>query len=199
MSEITNPISEAADILESAKDVITTVLEGNPSVLLMVSSRLTQTINRLNGMTGKQPLNSQKVDHPPITNFLGEEISVPQKIKIEDLTPEQADRQSFLTKVQALYAQFETLSPEGVLASYTIPEDQLLIRGVAKLAGVEEFEDRELNEEFIEDIQKAIKEKNSHEANESEVLKKIQSGDVTGNTTGKGAKSGKTGKANNPE
>lgn len=174
MFESNNPIEQTAEMLTSAKDYASEYLEGNPSVLLLVTSSLTQLINKLNFMIGRQMVSTPAEEHPPITNFMGEEITYASKIKKADLTPEQADREAYRNKVERLYTQIGSIAPQGLLNSYTLPDDQIVIRGVAKLAGVEGYEDREIDEDFLEDIDIAIKKKAADEAALAEIERKLQ-------------------------
>jgi hypothetical protein len=174
MSEITNPIEQTSEMLSFANDSAKELLSGNPSVLLLVTSNLTQLINKLNFMTGRQTASTPAVEHPPITNFMGEEITYANKINKADLTPAQADREAFIDKVERLYTQFDTITPQGLLNSYTLPEDQLVIRGVAKRAGVEDYEDRTIDEDFIEDIAIAINNKKADDAQQAEIERQLQ-------------------------
>jgi hypothetical protein len=61
------------------------------------------------------------------------------------------------------------LLPKGLLNDYTIPEDQLVIRGVAKRAGVQGYEDAKISISFIEKIQKAIKKKAADEVEQKKI------------------------------
>jgi hypothetical protein len=174
MFENTNPIERTAEMLAYAKDYAEEYLEGNPSVLLMVASTLTQLINKLNFMTGRQTVSTPHVEHPPITEFMGEKITYANKINKADLTPAEADRSRFIEKVESLYAQFDSITPQGLLNSFTLPEDQLVIRGVAKRAGVEGYEDRGIDEDFIEDIAIAIKVKAADDAQQAEIDRQLE-------------------------
>lgn len=96
---------------------------------------------------------------PPITNFMGEDIRRPENKIAADLNPAAAEKQLYLDKVQNLYSKLPTMNPESILKSYVIPEDILVLRGVAKRAGVANYETAELNTEFIGAIVKGIAKK----------------------------------------
>jgi|GEM_PF-5407720 len=99
----------------------------------------------INGMMPKDPF-------PPITNFMGDEIRKADSVTVADLSPQESARQVFLAKVQKLWNDLPLMGVESVLMAYTLPEDILVLRGVAKRANVKDYDSRELNQEFIEDI-----------------------------------------------
>src|SRR5699024_7014201 len=76
--------------------------------------------------------------------------------------------------------QFITLSPEGILNDYTLPEDQLVIRGVAKKAGIANYEDIELNIPSLEAIAQAIRENEKGEAQEKKIEQELEAKDREG-------------------
>ncbi|MVT11367.1 hypothetical protein [Chitinophaga tropicalis] len=176
-----NPIGQTAELLEQAKSYAEDLLEGNPSVILMVSSGLVAIINRLNFMAGRESQINKPVEFPPITEFMGEEIKYAKKIEKADLTPAEADRQDFIKKVEQLYAQFDSITPEGLLHGYTLPEDQLVIRGVAKRAGVEDYADRDIDIYFLEDIAAAIRQNAAADAKQQEIERQLAQGTVVTN------------------
>ena len=109
----------------------------------------------------------------PITNFMGEKIEIAKPINPADLQPTNPEKEKFIEKVNKLYTQFTTLAPEGILNGYTIPEDVLVLRGVAKRAGVENFEERPLTSQFIEDIALAIGIKAEEEVTQKKIEKEL--------------------------
>ena len=171
--ENTQRISIALDILDEAKQDIAGVLENDHSVLLIVESGLTRLINRLSAMIGKSAHIGAIVEHPPITDFMGEKIEYAKQIDVAVLTPLEADKQHFRQRVNELYDQFDSISPEGLVQNATIPEEQIFIRGVAKKAGVEGYEDREITVEFIEEIAAAIKQQAADAAQQAAIDKQL--------------------------
>ncbi|WPV66296.1 hypothetical protein [Chitinophaga sp. LS1] len=174
MDKNNSPIAEALDMLNEADGYFKTLLKDHPSVLLFVCSGLLKIRNRLAGMTGGSVNSDVVPEHQPITNFMGEEVTYGKKIEQADLTADEADMQAFRDRVSQLYVQFDTISPEGLVHSATIPEEQLIIRGVAKLAGVDDYEDREIDEDFIEDIAIAIMQKKADAAQQAAIDKQLE-------------------------
>lgn len=94
----------------------------------------------------------------PMTRFMGRDIKQ-DKTTAADLNPQQAEIDAYLKKVDKLYEQIIFMQPSIILNSYTMENDVMVLRGVAKKAGVEGSESKKLNEMFVEEIQIAIKAK----------------------------------------
>lgn len=94
----------------------------------------------------------------PMTSFMGRPLKQ-DRVVSADLDPKESEKQQFLGKVEKLYNQIGFIQPSIILNSYTIPEDVLVLRGVAKRAGVDGYESKELTISFIEEIQFAIEQK----------------------------------------
>jgi hypothetical protein len=167
---------KAASIINDAKKNAVKILNqgGHGMLAITVSSNLEQVINRLNFITGTSMRGEKAPKFKPVTNFMGEDITLPTPIKEEDLSPDQAERKAFLDKVEKLYKQFDTIPPEGILKDYTLPEDVLVIRGVAKRAGVEGYEDRPMDVAFMKDIAEGIESKAAEEAKQKEIEEELK-------------------------
>lgn len=154
----TESLKQAADILLKAKEDVQKVLGGtdNAFILLSTESQLNKAITRLQHLAGYDFNPSTAEDFPPVTNFMGEEIVRQPMLNEEDLSPEEADKAIYLEKVETLFDGICNMSPDDVLMNYTLPEDVLILRGVAKMAGVEDYETRDLDIVFVEEIQNAI-------------------------------------------
>jgi len=162
---------KAASIINNAKKDAVKILNqgGHGTLAITISSNLEQVVNRLNFITGTSMRGEKAPKFKPVTNFMGEDITLPTPVKQEDLTPDQAERKSFLDKVEKLYMQFNTIPPEGILKDYTLPEDVVVIRGVAKRAGVEGYEDRPMDVAFMKDIAEGIDSKAAEDAKQREI------------------------------
>lgn len=100
-------IKEAADVLVEAEKSVLGILSGqeHSSLSLAVGPQLQQIINRLYFMSGTPPTAEQmgKVEEfPPVTNFMGDPISLPKKVSQEDLSPADFERENFIQKVEKL-------------------------------------------------------------------------------------------------
>lgn len=163
---MSQPIHESLQLIKQTQQKVQVLLSGaeHNRNLLEINSLFERLKSRLVFMGGvlepEKPQNDTKSQFPPITNFMGEEIKSEPKITQEDLNPDEHRKKIFLEKVSQLYKQITEIPPQSILNSYTLPEDVLVLRGVAKRAGVEGFGERPLNVAFIEDIILAIEMKN---------------------------------------
>lgn len=166
-----SPLTVVAEGLTEVKDHLHEILTEpeHSSILLYAKGALGAMINRFHFLAGTTPTASTTEQFPPVTNFMGEELTLPKPIKPENLSPDELERDLFVDKVNRLYATIQTIPVDGVLNSYTLPEDQLVIRGVAKRAGLEGYEDREINPAFISDICDAIKAKDARSVQETQI------------------------------
>lgn len=128
--------------------------------LLNINSLFQQLISRLVFMGGilEPETAEKKTKLQPMTSFMGRPLKQ-DKTAAVDLDPKESEKQQYLAKVEKLYNQIGFIQPSIILNSYTIPEDVLVLRGVAKRAGVEGYESKELTVAFIEEIQFAIENK----------------------------------------
>ena len=167
---------KAASIISSAQKTAVKILNqgGHGMLAINVNSSLGKVVNRLNFITGTNVQGEKAPKFRPVTNFMGEDITLPTAVKEEDLTPDQAERKSFLDKVNSLYKQFTTVAPEGILKDYTLPEAVLVVRGVAKRAGVEDYADRPMNMAFMKDIAEGIESKEAEEAKQREIDEELK-------------------------
>lgn len=172
---MSQPIHESLQLVKQTQQQVQKLLSGaeHNRNLLELNSLFERLKSRLVFMGGVLEPDKKEVDSkpqfPPMTNIMGEEIKAEPKITLEDLNPDDHRKKIFLEKVLQLYKQITEVPPQSILNSYTLPEDVLVLRGVAKRAGVEGFAERELNVAFIEDIILAIEMKNE----EAESLDRI--------------------------
>lgn len=164
---------QAAVILKKARSDVRAIMEeaSMDNFYLGIGSLLDQSINKLSTITRAEIVNSNYGSGAllPVTNFMGEEIAPPTKITQEDISPRQAEKLDYIKKVDQLYNQFDSLVPDEVLLSYTLPEDQLVLRGVAKRAGVNDYENSELTLKFVEEISKGIRQGAANVAAQAEI------------------------------
>lgn len=160
-------------IQDSLQKIKQTQMEVNKSLgetdyrgnLLEINSLFQRLIARLVFMGGIENPDSapKETNLQPATRWMGRDIKQ-DKTTAADLNPDAEARKIFLAKVDKLYEQISFMQPSIILNSYTISDDIMVIRGVAKRAGVKDFESRELNTAFIEDIQAGIAAKKSEAA-----------------------------------
>lgn len=173
-----NPLKKVIDLLLKGKAEVNQLLKDaeHGMTLLGFNADIDRIVNRLAFLSGHEVQSATTEEFPPVTNFMGEEIKVVKDLKPEDLQPGQEERQQFVNKVEKLYAEFDTLHPEAILNNYTLEEDKLIIRGVAKRAGIEDYEDRAINLSFIEEIAKAIKDKAAGNEQQERIDEELRKG-----------------------
>jgi hypothetical protein len=165
MYDIQKATSHVASEIEALK-VYAAGQYNHPAAALLlhrVNTTLDEMLNRLHFLAGTAPVIPANAEpmFKPLTEFMGEPINAPQPLKKEDLNPSDAERLIYVDKVKRLYEEIDTLATDAILNSYTIPEDVMVLRGVARLASknssrpVEDYEDRPIDEAFVEDILKA--------------------------------------------
>jgi hypothetical protein len=169
--------SESQSSLQKLAEGITFIRDNAPKiapesenqiVVTGVVASLDRILNRLFFLAG---ITHSKTFEPLPPIVLGESE------KVIDHKPTPDERQLYLNKVKALSDQITTLHPDGILNDYTLPEDVLVIRGVAKRAGIENYEDAELTVEFIEAIQEAIKANEADDALQAKIDAQLAEGE----------------------
>lgn len=125
--------------------------------LLELNSLFQRLIARLVFMGGiENPNEPQKPRSlQPMTRFMGRDVKQ-DKTANADLDPTEHAKQQYLQKVNKLYESIQFTQPSIILNAYTMIDDVMVLRGVAKKAGVQGYESKDLDQAFIEEIQFAI-------------------------------------------
>lgn len=168
-------MTQAAELTLKFKEDMKGLLAGTEfnNIFIQADAQTQQILNRLNHLSGVAPTTAPLVQFKPMTDFMGEKIIGPKQVTKEDYTAGPDDFRVFKGRVDRLKAELPTLHNSAILNGYTLPEDQLVVRGVAKIAGVENFEEREIDEKFIEEIRKGLEEKEDTLVKHKEVNEKI--------------------------
>jgi len=130
----------------------------NQFIITGVKAALRKLLNKLNFLAGI----THSTEFKPLPPIIIGEQHAPIDHNID-----RDEKQLFLHKVEQLYLNIITIDPSGLLTDVRLPEDEMVLRGVAKKAGLENFEDAELTVEFVEAIQEAVRE---NEATQREAL-----------------------------
>jgi len=158
----TKNFKQALEVLEDAKSQVKEILTGDEAsaLLLRVNAGLNSGITALaHACGGVNTAFVNSLETKPITKFMGKAIErKDSNVSQEQLSIDEQEKQIFIDKVNNLYERISGLDSVEVLKIHTIPEDVLALRGVAKRAGVKEF-DGELNVSFVDAIKDAIIEK----------------------------------------
>lgn len=172
-----DPLVFITEGLVEFRDVIKYILTGKPehsAILIGLDQSFDKMINRMNFLTGSAATVSRAEEFPPVTNFMGDEITLPKKIVAEDLQPDDLERERYLEKVNTLFQSIDTIPVDGILNTYTLPEDQLVVRGAAKKAGVEGYDERPIDVAFINDIVSAINAKKASSLEDQRIEKELE-------------------------
>lgn len=186
-------ITKAIEVLNVAKqEAIKEVALDDPNrnFALIIESHINNLTNRLSFAIGRNANsgNENKVQFKPVTNFMGEKVKLVKPVEKEDLTPDEQMKHDFREKVDKLFKEFRTITPEGILNSYTLPEDVIVVRAVAKKAGVPDYDTKEMSLQFIESISKALDAKDKAVKEDDEIEKKLQAELGNSDDTGKAVK-----------
>lgn len=172
------PVQQCMMIIKNAQSQIHQLLEGTDHVnnILEIDNlfrRLEFRFQSMGAVTEHEVITKKNDPFPPITSWMGEELKVDKTISRADINPEEADRVAYLKKVEALYTMMPEMTVDQVLNSYTLEDHVLVVRGVAKRAGVKDFDTREMNVPFIEDILLAIELKNEEKSGQDKIDKEL--------------------------
>ncbi len=150
----TNPIEQAIDILNGAKSDVALFLSGHPALATRANQSLTSLVNVLTHTAGLAVVGDTSMSFGPMTDFLGEKISHLKVIEKAEAVVLPDEKANFKEKVKALYAEFPQLQDDMILQGGNV--DKQVLRGVAKLAGVENFKEADFDFEFIAAIRAGI-------------------------------------------
>jgi len=155
-------LAEVVKLITDCKDQSLTLLaEANSGPLsIKVSTTLTNLANNISFIAGMGISSNSSLSGnlEPVTRFMGEDIKRPEVIKTEDLTPKELEIKLFLEKVEKLsdYIKETDATPASIIEAYSMDSDKLVIRGVAKKAGLENYKTGNIDEQFIADIRSAF-------------------------------------------
>lgn len=156
----TKNFKQALEVLEDAKSQVKEILTGDEasSILLRITAGLNTGITALSHASGSaNTAFATSTETKPITKFMGKAIErKDSNVSQEQLSIDEQEKQIFIDKVNNLYERISGLDSVEVLKIHTIPEDVLALRGVAKKAGVADFESAELDVKFIDTIKAKI-------------------------------------------
>jgi hypothetical protein len=115
MSKQSEAIEKASQILVKTNAEISELLKGPELQMigLSVTTDLNRITNRLNHLGGLSINLAEKIEFPPVTNFMGEDITTPKEVTREQLSPLPDDVKILKEKVDRLYLVFDTIAAEG--------------------------------------------------------------------------------------
>jgi hypothetical protein len=162
---MSKPIQEAHQLVAACQQEVQKFLSGpqHNRNLLSINSNFRVILEHLKFMGGvlepeKKSAGNERF--PPMTTFMGRPLkSANGKSTSEEIIPKNPEKEVYLAKVEKLYNEIGNTAPSIIMNAYTQEHDIAVLRGVAKLAGLENFKEAEINTEFIQAIQVAIEQK----------------------------------------
>ena len=156
-----DPTRHALDILLDTRVKILELLQATPYTNLQVSvdNNFNQLINFFRHTTGTSastPEVNSTTFFEPLNSFMGEPVHAPTAIDITLLTPSVEDTELLKQKVLQLESSIEQLDNDVIINSYALPEDELVLRGLAKKLELIDYETRPIDYDFINAIRAAL-------------------------------------------
>ncbi len=158
-------VKEAADLLSGTTKGLSEMLQ-HPE-LQGLKRRLISQINKasahLQGAAGIYTPNANMVEvneiistFQPLESVGGEPLARVMPVNADDLDVKQEAKERFIQKRDDLFLRFPDMVITQIFALMNEPDGQILIRSVAKMAGLPDFREREIDVEFIDAVQKLI-------------------------------------------
>lgn len=158
---MSQPVQDSLAVVKQAQRDVNLLLKepifsNNKLTLNSLFDRLSQRLVFMGAVTEPKANPSEGKMHGPMKTFMGKQINRAAKVTLDQLTPTEADISRIRQRVQKLYDKFLDLKPEDILRNHRNNDDVTILRGVAKWAGVEDYETKALTVNFIEEISLAI-------------------------------------------
>lgn len=169
-------LNTVSNILTEAKRFIKEAFNVDPQsaqIEIIVDSELTKLINRLAALGGGTMFANDTQTFGPITEFMGEKIFVREGVKEEDITATLDEKQLFISQVDKMEKLLPSVPAETIATSYTLPDDVTVLRGVAKRAGLDDYEEADINTAYILKIQEGLHLKAERARGEQEAESKV--------------------------
>lgn len=178
-------LEQVAEILKDAREDIEAILEGEPqTTTIFVTTSIQKIENRLSRITGSSPNASDRPAFESVTRFMGEDIKARKPLTDEDLNPTKSERDLLSDKVDKLFAIIQTMDPADLAETYGNAADEIVLRGVAKRAGIPDYETEKITESFVEDIIEAIRAADAHTQEEIDIEEELKKQDAMFNNGG---------------
>lgn len=154
----TDTLTQVQSLLNDTRLEINELLQDKQHLLIFFNSKFDLMINRcsvLNG-TGQPKTAEMATKFNPVKHFLGREIKPIKKVKNleKELTPKQEEVNKFKGQVTALQTSFGKMTNDEILTKYK--NNQLVIRGVASRAGIDDFKTAAIDSEFLDLIRNGL-------------------------------------------
>lgn len=149
-------INQTITDLEVCKNGILERHKEDTSFCLRINSVFTQLANSLSYNTGSVNATEKAFVPQPLENVLGMKIAFKKTTKMNLAAPEVDEVEAFKEKIQLIYDGFLTRENPELKESL----EEIEVRGVAKLAGIDNFATAKIDGTLLNRIKKAITTKN---------------------------------------
>lgn len=145
-------ITTVVSIIDEARSSALAIVGKDPelsSIKLRINHSLLTLSNSIKAMVGLSPdMQDEKIVFPPIDKIDGEYIKTPE-VKAEDLTPSVSDTETLRERVLQLEKGLLGMTDEEIIRAYKTDSDILVIRGLAKKAGIADYQEATIDEKLI--------------------------------------------------
>lgn len=148
-------ITMAVEALKAVRSELTDLLSDAPMLAIRANNALEGLVNFFSHTAGIPVENKvANIDFPAITSFMGDQVRRAKEITSEELITPPDEKAIFRDKVNQLYSEFPDLLNEDILKGGLV--DVMVLRGVAKLSGVLDYADADLDYPFLDRIRAAM-------------------------------------------
>jgi hypothetical protein len=150
-------LKDAITILKQAQESSITILKSDEKLsttVIMVEHGMNTLLNRLKFQLGEGLVIPGTVQFPPLNKVDGQ--SFIKEDPVEASTPVKEEVDILKQKVADFEQNLPELTNDVILKSYKNKADKLIIRGLAKKAGVPEYETAKIDELFLNAIRDGL-------------------------------------------
>ena len=162
---------ETQRMLEEVNDFLDSIKEPTfGHVKMRLKKHLQQDINWIAAMTGnvanigrfetsdENPLLKNSSKKEVVHKIMGQPVGANrQPISKVATTPKRDEKAAFKNNVEGMYKAFLSLKDKDIIEILDKPKGETLVRGVAKLAGIKDWESCEVDVVLFADIREAIR------------------------------------------
>jgi hypothetical protein len=175
-------LQQAVDIIEGAKEQVNDLLNPVlPNIALGADSRLKQLTGYLSGVGGLGVNTSATGNAFPTlaeaAQEAGIDIRARKQVVAADTEATNDALELFRAAVDNLVASFPLMTDDNILHGLNMPGMPKVLRGVAKVAGLEDFKEAEINVLFVGRIREALEKQTEIDAKQEAL--RIQEEDGT--------------------
>lgn len=142
---------------------------------IRIDTQMSTLINSIKAQLGYNPdVQSEKIIFGPIEKLDGQDFKTPN-VTPELLVPTIDDTQALKEKVLSLQSALSQMTNGEIIKNYITNSDLLAIRGLAKKAGIVDYNEAEINENLIAGIREKLQSLNQRaEGDKAAILAQIK-------------------------